>query len=217
MDARNPKQTVREGYDAVSHLYRDDGGEDGRYAAWLAALDWLLRPGAAVLDLGCGCGVPVARSLTRDGFQVTGVDFSEVQVERARALAPAATFVHADVTDIAFAAETFDAIVCLYTLIHIPLDEQPPLLHRIADWLRPGGWLLATTGHHAWTGTERNWLGGSAPMWWSHADADTYRTWIADAGLHVTSDEFVPEGDSGHQLFWARRLIGRRPRARPSR
>jgi hypothetical protein len=31
--------------------------------------------------------------------------------------------------------------------------------------------LLATTGWTAWTGTEDNWLGGPAPMWWSQADA----------------------------------------------
>jgi hypothetical protein len=42
-------------------------------------------------------------------------------------------------------------------------------------------------------------------MWWSHADAATYRDWITEAGLRVESEAFVPEGDSGHQLFWARR------------
>ena len=42
-------------------------------------------------------------------------------------------------------------------------------------------------------------------MWWSHADADAYRGWILDAGLTIESEEHVPEGDSGHQLSWARR------------
>ena len=41
-------------------------------------------------------------------------------------------------------------------------------------------------------------------MWWSQADAATYRTWLAQAGLEVTSQQFVPEGDGGHALFWAR-------------
>ena len=81
-----------------------------------------------------------------------------------------------------------------YALIHMPLDEQPPLLGRIGRWLRPGGWLLATTGHRAWTGTEDGWLGGDAPMWWSHADAATYRAWIERAGLAVVAQEVIPEG-----------------------
>jgi len=50
-----------------------------------------------------------------------------------------------------------------------------------------------------------DWLGGGAPMWWSHADAATYRRWIAEAGLTVEREEFAPEGESGHALFWARR------------
>jgi len=32
----------------------------------------------------------------------------------------------------------------------------------------------------------------------------TYRAWLEDAGLEVTEQDFVPEGDGGHALFWAR-------------
>jgi hypothetical protein len=46
--------------------------------------------------------------------------------------------------------------------------------------------------------TEDGWLGGATTMWWSHADAATYRTWLGEVGLEVISEEFVPEGDSGH-------------------
>ena len=42
-------------------------------------------------------------------------------------------------------------------------------------------------------------------MWWSHADAATYRAWIEQAGLAVVAQELVPEGDGAHALFWARR------------
>lgn len=60
-----------------------------------------------------------------------------------------------------------------------------------------------TTGQSAWTGTGDNWLGGPAAMWWSHADATTYRSRLHQSGLEVTDQQFVPEGDgvtpcSGH-------------------
>jgi 2-polyprenyl-3-methyl-5-hydroxy-6-metoxy-1,4-benzoquinol methylase len=139
------------------------------------------------------------------GYQVTGVDISEVQIGRARRLVPAGTFVRADASAVTFPAASFDAVVCLYALVHMPLRAQPELLRRVAGWLRPGGWLLTVTGEREWTGTEDNWLGGPAAMWWSHAGADTYRAWLEQAGLQVTAQEFVPEGDSGHALFWARR------------
>jgi hypothetical protein len=82
-----------------------------------------------------------------------------------------------------------------------------------ARWLRPGGWLLATAGQDAWTGTKDNWLGGGANMWWSHSDAATYRSWLRQAGLEFTGQKFVPEGNSGHALFWARQPATRSPPA----
>ena len=195
---------VRRGYDALSYHYRSDDAEEGRYAPWLAALRARVPAGGPVLDLGCGCGVPVARSLAAAGYQVTGVDISDVQIERARRLVPAGAFIRADACEVGFPAASFDAVVSLYALIHMPLDAQPGLLRRAAGWLRPGGWLLTVTGQRAWTGTEDNWLGGPATMWWSHADAATYRAWLAGAGLEVTEQDFIPEGDGGHALFWAR-------------
>jgi len=196
---------VRRGYDELSCLYRADDASAGRYAPWIAGLRSRLPPGGSVLDLGCGCGVPVARDLAAGGLAVTGVDISEVQIRRARELAPGAEFVRGDVTSVEFGLDSFDAVVSFFALIHLPLEDQPSLLKRIATWLRPGGLFLATTGYWAWTGAEENWLGGGVPMWWSHADVATYRAWITQAGLAIEREEFVPEGDGGHAFFWAQR------------
>ena len=205
MDA-DPAGLVRLGYNALSHHYRGDDDTAPEYDRWLADLQDRLPEHSQVLDIGCGCGVPVARQLAAAGHQVTGADISDVQIERARQLVPAGTFIRADATELDLPPGSFDAVICLYTLIHMPLDRQPRLLRDIARWLRPGGWLLATTGQDAWTGSVDNWLGGPAAMWWSHADAAAYRAWISQAGLEVTSQQFVPEGDRGHALFWARQL-----------
>ena len=204
MTTPNPKDIVRDGYDAISHRYRADDDDPEPYGVWAATLADRLPPGARVLDLGCGCGVPMTRTLAAQGFELTGVDISPVQIDRARSLVPGATFVCADAIDVEFPAASFDAVVCLYALIHVPQTEQPTILANVRRWLRPGGWLLATTGSQAWTGTEDGWLGGDATMWWSHPDAATYRRWLAAAGLRIESEEFVAEGASGHQLIGAR-------------
>lgn len=196
---------VRSGYNALSRRYRGDDDTTEQYDRWVAELLGRLPERGHVLDIGCGCGIPVARRLTAAGHRVTGVDLSDVQVERARSLVPGATFVRADATALDLPYESFDAVVCLYALIHMPLDRQPGLLRDVARWLRPGGWLLATAGQDAWTGTEENWLGGPAAMWWSQADAATYRSWLQRAGLEIIDQGFVPEGGSGHALFWAHR------------
>jgi 2-polyprenyl-3-methyl-5-hydroxy-6-metoxy-1,4-benzoquinol methylase len=203
--AGDESDLVRRGYNALSYHYRRADAAEGTYAPWIADLKTRLPAAGAVLDLGCGCGVPVAQSLAAAGYHVTGVDISEVQIDRARRPVPAGTFLRADATQVEFAPGSFDAVVCLYALIHMPLAAQPVLLRRAASWLRPAGWLLAVAGHSAWTGTEDNWLDGHTPMWWSHADAGTYRTWLEQAGLEITAEAFVPEEDGGHALFWARR------------
>ncbi|MFI7431617.1 class I SAM-dependent methyltransferase [Micromonospora sp. NPDC049836] len=205
MGGNDERDLVRRGYDALSYHYRSDDAEDGQYGPWLAGLHRRLPASAAVLDLGCGCGVPAARFLADAGHQVTGVDISDVQIQRARRLVPTGTFLRADASQLHLPPASFDAVICLYALIHLPLADQPRLIESIAAWLRPGGWLLATVGDSAWTGTEDNWLGGPATMWWSHADAATYRAWLQQAGLTITGEDFIPEGTSGHTLFWAQR------------
>ena len=198
------KDLVRQGYDALSHAYEQAFPVGTKYQPWLTGLLGRLAPGSRVVDLGCGVGLPVAARLAAAGHRVTGVDFSEVQIRRARDLVPGAEFVCADATEADFPAGSVDAVVSFYMFIHLPLEEQPPLLARIARWLRPNGEFLATMGHGAWTGVDENWLGGGAAMWWSHADAATNRSWLADAGFTVEHEEFVPEGDSGAALFLAR-------------
>jgi len=201
----DPKDIVRRGYDAASVSYDREYGGATKYQAWLSELREAIPAGGAVLDLGCGSGLPVALNLSEAGLAITGVDISDVQISRARELVPRARFIRADVTTLEFVPQTFDAVVAFYSMIHIPVDEQLPLLNMVATWLKPSGIFVATIGHLADTSLEENWLGAGAAMWWSHADAATYRSWISDCQLTIEREEFVPEGDGGHAFFWARR------------
>jgi SAM-dependent methyltransferase len=141
---------------------------------------------------------------------VTGVDISPVQIERARSLVPEAEFICADMAEVGFGPEEFDAVVCLYALIHLPLEEQPGLLANIKAWLKPKGRLLCTVGHTAWTGTEEDWLGvPGAVMFWGHADQRTYEEWLHDLGFRIEAKFFIPEGDGGHTALLAERCAGR--------
>ena len=215
------KETVRRGYDKLSYAYRSDDTPDdyGDYAEWVGLLAERLPEGAPVLDVGCGCGLPATKLLARH-FQVTGVDCSEVQIERAKKLVPAARFIHVDIADLDFPPDSVAAVVSFYAIIHMPLPEQPGLFGRIATWLRPGGYLLATVGHEAWTGIDESYLGvQGGRMAWSHADEATYVRWIADAGLHVHWTRFIPEDDAGHTLVLTQKPPAEesRPQTRPHR
>ena len=105
-----------------------------------------LRPGRA-LDLGAGEGRN-AVWLAEQGWQVTAVDFSQVALERAAAVAKRAgvrvDLVAADLTEYTPAAATFDLVVVLY--LHLPPDARHRVLDQAGLALRPGGRLLIV-GH----------------------------------------------------------------------
>ena len=202
------RRLVRRGYNAVSEAYRDDDGQSAgtddtsRYAGWAAELAERLRPGARVLDLGCGAGIPATRELADRGLQVIGVDFSAAQLHRARRLVPEARLVQADMATVQFSAASLDAVVSFYAVIHLPLADQRALFPRIRDWLRPGGLLLAIVGAQPWTGTEQF---HGAKMFWEHAGTGSYLGWLEEARLTPVWDRFVPEGEAGgHSLILAR-------------
>jgi trans-aconitate methyltransferase len=208
-DRARQRDLVRQGYDAISLAYRSDDGaaaagsaEDvSRYAGWARELAGLVRPGATVVDLGCGAGIPATRELADRGLRVLGVDFSAVQLHRAQRLVPAARFVQADMAVLSLKPASVDAVVSFYALIHVPLPDQQALFPRIRDWIRPGGYFLAIVGADWWTGTE-DYLG--ADMFWEHADTATYRRWLQAAGLTPIWDRYIPEGSSGHSLVLAK-------------
>ena len=85
-----------------------------------------------------------------------------------------------------------------FAIIHLPVHEHRPLLERCFTWVQPGGYLLATVGHQAWTGYKDEWYG--APMYWSHADEATYLTWFQELGFTLLWTRFIPEGDGGHAV-----------------
>jgi SAM-dependent methyltransferase len=204
----DPRQIVIDGYAKASHAYRGDAFEleGSGYAHWLRRFAAALPAGAAVLDLGCGNGLPVARALA-GRFAVTGVDLSPLQVERARSLVPAARFVCADMTTVELPPASFAGVAAFYSIINVPVSEQPGLLRRIAGWLAPGGHVLATVGRDAWTGVEENWRGvAGARMYYSQASVHDYRAWFAGAGLDIVEEGREPrDGNPGYAVLLARR------------
>jgi SAM-dependent methyltransferase len=206
--ARDPKEIVARGYDAIALRYAEWAGSiRAPTIEWLRELDSRLPAGSDVLDLGCGRGVPVTRELARR-HRVTGVDLSAVQIELARHHVPEASFVHGDVVELDVASASVDAVAALYLFGHIPLDEQPTLIARIGAWLRPGGFLLATVGAgEAGESVEPDWLG--LPMYFASLESDRYMLLLHDAGLEPIRDEILAQHEPGHGDVRFRWLLAR--------
>lgn len=205
-----PQDLVASSYDAIAERYAAWTGDalTGARARYVEMLREQIPVGAAVLDLGCGTGVPIARALAAR-YRVTGVDGSVHSIKLARQNVPEAIFLHADMTQVAFPPESFAAVISSYAIIHVPRTEHAALLHHIAGWLQPGGLLVATMGATESEGTEEDWLG--APMYWSHFDAETNQQLVTNAGLEVSEATLDIAYEDG-QPFTHQWIVGRKLR-----
>jgi SAM-dependent methyltransferase len=193
------RHTVEAGYDLMAEQYlATKNREDPLALTALGDLASLLPRDAAVLDLGCGAGVPVTRWLSDKGFAVTGVDVSARQLELARTYVPEATFIKADMTEVTFPPGSLDAVVAFYSIIHLPRTEHPALLGRIHRWLRPEGIFLATMTLTDYEGRD-DWEGWGAPMVWSHYDGDTNLAMLREAGFGIRYAEPRTGGGTGDE------------------
>jgi SAM-dependent methyltransferase len=125
----------------------------------------LIRPGAQVLDIGCGQGLlaslmRAACSVAERGVwpsdwaappraaRITGIELMRRDVERAQAaLGDSAHFVCGDMRHTAFPPA--DTVVILDVLHYIGIDEQDDVLARVRSTLKPGGVLLLRVGDAA--------------------------------------------------------------------
>ena len=207
------RRTVESGYDRMAEQYLATKDlEDPLALAALEDLASLLPSGAAVLDLGCGAGVPVTRWLANRSFAVTGVDVSARQLDLARKNVPAGTYLKADMTELTFAPESFDAAVAFHSIIHVPRAEHLALLESIHRWLRPEGVFLATMSVSENEGREEDWEGWGAPMVWSHYDGEANVAMLRGVGFEIQYAEPKTGPGTGDAETWLWVLARKRSR-----
>jgi len=177
------RKTVKEGYNAIANRYLAERTRDSEDVRLLNDFMERLPVSAIVLDAGCGAGIPISQKLS-ERFQVTGVDFSEAQIELAKKNVPNATFLCEDITKLDFPENTFDGITSYYAIIHIPRAEHQPLLQNFYKMLKPGGFALLCLGaEHSVADIDENFLG--ARMYWSHYDTKTYLDMLDECGFSI--------------------------------
>lgn len=101
-----------------------------------------LARGSRVLDVGCATGRPTSEQLCANGFDVTGIDVSQVMLDHARRQVPEGRFVLADLFGDTSGLGVYDSAVCLYCLVNLPEARFVDGLRRLAGLVRPGGVLL---------------------------------------------------------------------------
>ncbi len=183
----DPRKLVARSYDKIGpryerHALASRTEERERY---LQAFFDLVPEGSAVLDLGCGTGIPMTARLARQ-YVGTVVDVSRRQIRLARRNVPSAAFICSDMATLGLAPASMDAVFASYSLIHVPRHLQPGLLRSIRESLRPGGILVATMLARGMEADySRDWLG--APMYWSGFSVEDSRRMVIAAGFDILS------------------------------
>jgi ubiquinone/menaquinone biosynthesis C-methylase UbiE len=163
-----------------------------------------------VLDLGCGVGGPGLRVVDRTGARVTGISISEEQIKTANRLAAEAgvadraAFRHGDAMRLPFPDRSFDAVMALESLCHMP--DRQRVLTEVGRVLVPGGRLVLTDvfdrgprGQARHPGVEKFCRDLMATM----ADLDDYIGLLRRSGLRPRAVLDVTEQTTlrtGHEL-----------------
>lgn len=197
-------QIVSKGYDKVTEVYRSDNDNDVTYINWCRRILELRPNSQTALDIGCGCGIPVCKYFSEHGLQTVGIDISPRQIERAKKLAPEATFLCDDY--LRTNDHQYDIITAFYSIIHIDRTLHKQVFEKLYKQLSDGGIAVVTVGHEEWEGYEDNWLGiEGAKMYWSHYAVDKYHEMLNSLNFSLILDEFTPEGNSGHNHLWVQK------------
>lgn len=110
-----------------------------RKAKW-ATKHFDLKPGANILDLGCGDGM-LDVWLSRMGFQVTAVDRNSNVLKNAKKIddTKKVQFIAADLKEINFEKKSFDAVIFIESSGLMSQQEDRVLFSKVHSWLKPKG------------------------------------------------------------------------------
>lgn len=181
-----------EGYDAhrAKHLFEKP---------WLDAFLSKLSPGAAVLDLGCGTGDPIARYLLSQGCRLTGVDVAQSMIDRASEEFPQAEWRQGDMRQLALGRQ-FDGVLSWDGFFHLSRREQISAFATLASHVRDGGAMMLTIGHEDGevTGTvERE------TVYHASLSIDAYAALARQAGFQTIEHRLQDPACDFHSVFLA--------------
>ena len=113
-----------------------------RWARRVKMLISHLKPGMAVLELGCGTGT-FTRELARSGAEVVAIDVSPelLEIARANCSAPNIQYQIQNAYELSYSQGAFDSVVGSSVLHHLEIKEALRDIYRV---LKPGGTIYFT-------------------------------------------------------------------------
>lgn len=130
-----------EGWDTIAATFMAVRSEVGAQVVRRWAKDGL-SPLTAILDLGCGSGVPIGQALVGEGFAIWGIDASPSLVSAYCANLPDMPVRCEPVQDSDFFGRRFAGVVAIGLIFLLAEADQLQFLEKVTDALEPGGRFL---------------------------------------------------------------------------
>ena len=189
-------KTVEESYDKMGETYHNFRDNE-KFNRELQKFADFLPSSGKVLDAGCGVGRPVSQFLVKKGFKVTGVDISQRMIDLARENVPEGSFYQGNILTLDFSDNSFDGIICVYTLWHIPRKDHSSIIRNFHRMLKENGILVINTGIHESEGMSQFF---GEPMLWSTNDPMKTLAFVKERGFDIIFEGVLTLG--GERQYW---------------
>lgn len=222
----DPRQLVADGYNVLAKPYLEwskgaGGGGNGGHDTPLERhfehfLSLLSHSGEQnkslqVLEIGCGAGIPwtsMASKVLKDKGHLTATDISEAQIKLATKFIlesdPPHTnvfLVRQDAMHLEYEPNTLDAVYAIFSLIHLPQQDQRTIMANIARWLKPNGLMFMNfSGQRVCSENTEVWLDGKTTMYWSSLGLSGYDQLLNEVGLSIVVRDLTIMVEDGRDI-----------------
>ncbi|MGD1860000.1 MAG: class I SAM-dependent methyltransferase [Leptolyngbyaceae cyanobacterium] len=151
-----------------------------------------LSAGSDVLEIACGGGIPVTRTLALAGLKLWAVDSSPTLVSEFKVRFPDIPVECAHALESDYFERKFSAVISIGLIFLLSEDDQVVLIRRVSELLSPGGRFLFTAPVEIGIWTDMNTGHKCRSL-----GQERYESILREAQFHVL-DTYVDEGRNNY-------------------
>jgi ubiquinone/menaquinone biosynthesis C-methylase UbiE len=199
----DPKEIVANGYNKIAQKYHNWDNHDYKNTNRLKYIQKICKMinKYEILDIGCGSAIWTKELFNiTESNNITGIDISEVQIQMAKEIFPQAKqLICEDIMKINFKNKIFNAIIALFSIMHLPKNDQLKIFDKLYSWLEKDGLLLISLNPDIDNEPiNTKWMG--VDMYWNNIGENEYKKIITNAGFEIIECNILNEKTKNNDI-----------------